>query len=104
MRARIGSIVIGLAILGMLVAPAPAAAAPSTYYVSSSSGSDGNNGLSEGAPFASVAKVNGLNLQPGDRVLFKCGDTWRAEQLVLEQVRDRSRPDPILLVPGRLRQ
>lgn len=85
MRAKIGSIIIGLAILGLLFAPAPAEAAPSTYYVSSSSGSDGNNGLSEGAPFASVAKVNGLNLQPGDRVLFKCGDTWRAEQLVLSK-------------------
>ena len=29
--------------------------------------------------------MNGLNLQPGDRVLFKCGDTWRADPLVLSK-------------------
>jgi hypothetical protein len=54
-----------------------------TYYVSSSSGSDSYDGLSESYPFATLAKVNGLALQPGDQVLFKCGDTWRAEQLVV---------------------
>ena len=85
MRTRIGSIIIGLTILGLLFSPSPAATAPSTYYVSSASGSDSNNGLSEGTPFASIAKVNALNLQPGDRVLFKCGDTWRAEQLILSK-------------------
>jgi hypothetical protein len=62
-----------------------AQAAGTTYYVSSSGGSDGNNGLSAAAPFASVSKVNGLNLQPGDTVLFKCGDTWRATPLVLSK-------------------
>ncbi len=60
-------------------------AAGTTYYVSSSDGLDGNNGLSEGAPFQTIAKVNALNLQPGDRVLFKCGDTWRAEQLIVRR-------------------
>ncbi|MCX7669534.1 MAG: hypothetical protein N2439_05620, partial [Anaerolineae bacterium] len=66
------------------VAPAPSIrAAPTTYYVSSSGGNDGNNGLSESTPFKTIAKVNSLNLQPGDRVLFKCGDTWRGEQLVI---------------------
>ncbi|HVN55035.1 MAG TPA: right-handed parallel beta-helix repeat-containing protein [Anaerolineaceae bacterium] len=56
-----------------------------TYYVSTSSGSDSNNGLSSAAPFATVTKVNTLNLQPGDRVLFKCGDTWRADPLVINE-------------------
>lgn len=56
-----------------------------TYYVSSSTGNDGNNGLSEGAPFATVSKVNGLNLQPGDSVLFKCGDVWRADPLIIRR-------------------
>jgi len=64
---------------------ARAEAAPVTYYVSSSGGSDSNTGLSTGAPIATIAKVNSLTLQPGDRVLFKCGDTWRAEQLVLSE-------------------
>ncbi|MBN1890705.1 MAG: right-handed parallel beta-helix repeat-containing protein [Thermoflexales bacterium] len=54
-----------------------------TYYVSSSSGSDSNNGTSEATPFGTIAQVNALKLQPGDRVLFKCGNTWRGEQLVI---------------------
>lgn len=53
-----------------------------TYYVSSSLGSDSNDGLSEGSPFASIGHVNSLNLQPGDQVLFRCGDMWRTESLV----------------------
>jgi hypothetical protein len=57
--------------------------ASTTYYVSSSLGNDFNNGLSEGKPFATISKVNGLDLQPGDHVRFKCGDTWGAEQLVI---------------------
>ena len=60
-----------------------AAAGGTTYYVSESLGNDNNNGLSEGAPFESINKVNSLNLGPGDRVLFKCGDTWRAQSLVI---------------------
>jgi len=68
-----------------MAAPARAETDALTYYVSSSTGNDGNNGLSAGAPFATVGKVNGLALQPGDRVLFKCGDTWRADPLILNR-------------------
>ena len=69
-----------------LAAPSTALAATPqapaiTYYVSSSIGSDANSGTSEGAAFATVGKVNSLNLQPGDSVLFRCGDTWRGEML-----------------------
>ncbi len=49
-----------------------------TYYVASN-GSDTNNGLSSGAPFQSLAKVNSLNLLPGDQVLFRSGDTFRGQ-------------------------
>jgi hypothetical protein len=62
---------------------APMAASAVVYYVSSSAGSDTNTGTSQGTPFQSVTKVNSLNLQPGDQVLFKCGDTWRADPLIL---------------------
>lgn len=78
----------GLVVLiGLLLTPIAGAADPAAaiYYVSSSGGSDSNNGLSEGNAFATIAKVNSLNLQPGDQVLFKCGDVWRAEQLVISQ-------------------
>ncbi len=57
-----------------------AQAAGITYYVSTS-GNDGNNGQSTGAPFKTIGKINGLALQPGDTVLFRCGDTWRGEML-----------------------
>jgi uncharacterized repeat protein (TIGR01451 family) len=61
----------------------PARAANTTYYVSMSSGLDSNNGLTSSAPFKTIAKVNSLNLQAGDQVLFKCGDVWRAEMLMV---------------------
>jgi len=60
------------------VAASPVSALPSaaTYYVSSSAGDDDNDGLSQASPLATVARVNELSLQPGDRVLFKCGDSY----------------------------
>lgn len=45
------------------------------YYISSSSGNDNNDG-SRDRPWASLAKVNSMTFQPGDRILFKRGDTW----------------------------
>ncbi len=51
------------------------------YFISSSEGDDGNNGLSSSNPFESLAMIDGLILAPGDRVQLKCGDRWRAEQL-----------------------
>jgi Ca2+-binding RTX toxin-like protein len=47
-----------------------------TYYVDSRAGSDSNNGTSAGSAFSSLAKVNALNLQPGDTVLFARGATF----------------------------
>ena len=47
------------------------------YYVSSS-GNDANNGLSESTPWKTISKVNSSfsAFQPGDRILFKRGDTF----------------------------
>jgi hypothetical protein len=66
------------AVLGLLSAPAAPAA---TYYVSSSTGNDSNNGLSEQSPFQTLERINGLALGAGDNVLLRCGDVWRAEYL-----------------------
>jgi hypothetical protein len=64
-----------------------ALAVPATeYFISSSEGDDGNDGLSALTPFASLAMVDTLNLAPGDRVQLKCGDRWRAEQLRVNAV------------------
>ncbi len=77
----------GLVLILFLLAVFPGAAAPaaSTYYVSSSGGDDSYNGLSPAAPFGTLTRVNGLALQPGDQVLFKCGDTWHGEMLTITQ-------------------
>jgi parallel beta-helix repeat protein len=69
----------------LLLVPAPQAirAANETYYVSTS-GSDGNDGTTELTPFQTLGHVNSLDLEPGDKVLFRCGDTWHGEQLVVD--------------------
>ena len=46
------------------------------YYISAS-GNDINSGLSISTPWKTIAKVNSSNFLPGDRILFRCGDTWR---------------------------
>jgi len=52
------------------------------YYVDASGGNDGNAGTSTTAAWKTVGKVNGRSFSPGDRILFKRGETWR-EQLVV---------------------
>lgn len=69
-----------------------AALTANTYYVSSSAGNDANDGLSEGTPLRSIARVNGLTLHPGDRVLFKCGDVWRGEMLTIRHSGTAAQP------------
>jgi hypothetical protein len=54
-----------------------------TYYVSIKTGNDANNGLSPQQAFATISKVNQLPINPGDRVLFFCGETWRADPLTI---------------------
>jgi parallel beta-helix repeat protein len=72
--------------------PDPNQTSGTTYYVSSSSGSDTNNGTSEDTPFQTLAHVSTLELLPSDQVLFKCGDVWRAEQLLITQSGDANSP------------
>lgn len=52
-----------------------------TYYVSNL-GNDANTGKSETTPWKTIAKVNSFSFSPGDRILFKKGDTWN-EQLTI---------------------
>ncbi len=49
-----------------------------TYYVSAS-GNDSNNGTSTATPWLSLNKVSNAAIQPGDKVLFKRGDTFIGE-------------------------
>lgn len=65
------------------VALSGAGVAPATsYYVSSSSGNDANNGTSAATPWATLgAHVNGGTFAAGDVIYLKRGDTWN-EQLI----------------------
>jgi hypothetical protein len=63
--------------------PPPPTGTGTVYYVSSS-GSDANAGTSEAAPFQSIAKVNTLNLLPGDTVKFKGGDTFTGKLVITD--------------------
>src|SRR5687768_9830099 len=52
-----------------------AAPASATDYFVSTAGADGNPGT-QSAPWRSLARVNTLDLAPGDRVLLRAGDTF----------------------------
>lgn len=52
-----------------------------TYYVSSSGGDDSNDGKSTDTPFKTVTPINSLQLQAGDNILFKRGDTFSGAHL-----------------------
>jgi hypothetical protein len=88
------TLLVGLALILSMTAARPSANGGTVYYVSSSGGDDDNDGLSQGNAFQTIAKVNSLDLQPGDSVLLKCGDTWHAEQLVISK--SGTATDPIL--------
>ncbi len=73
---------------GVLTPIRPVADAPAAlvYYVSSTTGSDANPGT-QAQPFQSIARINQLqsSLKPGYQILFRCGNTWRGELLMLTQ-------------------
>ena len=50
-----------------------------TYHVDATRGDDARDGLSPGAAWRSLPRVNEARLQPGDRVLFRRGETWRGQ-------------------------
>jgi hypothetical protein len=53
-----------------------ARASAATYYVSSSTGTDSNNGTASTTPWQTIAHVNGQTFVAGDSILFKRGDVW----------------------------
>jgi parallel beta-helix repeat protein len=82
-----------LVLLFVLVMASPGRAqGGTTYYISSSDGSDSYNGLTPSTPFATVARANSLALVPGDQVLFKCGDTWQADPLIITRSGSAAHP------------
>lgn len=49
-----------------------------TYFIAAN-GNDKNNGTSISSPFKTIARLNKLMLQPGDRIYFRRGDVFRGE-------------------------
>ena len=49
--------------------------AQQTYFISTE-GNDSATGLSQASAWKSIEKVNSVTFQPGDKILFKKGDTW----------------------------
>lgn len=47
------------------------------YFVDSGVGSDTRSGISESQAWASLAKVNSMVFQPGDRILFRKNGVWK---------------------------
>jgi parallel beta-helix repeat protein len=62
-----------------------ACSGPCPLYISNTDGNDSNSGADSLHPLKTIAKVNSLNLQPGSSVLFKCGDVWRGEMLLVSK-------------------
>jgi hypothetical protein len=50
--------------------------AQTTYFVDNLSGKDSNKGTSVYLPLKTIERVNQLDLQPGDSVLFRRGGSW----------------------------
>jgi hypothetical protein len=66
----------------LMMALAPTAATAGTTYHVDGNGNDGASGLSEAAPWRTLARVNAAPLAAGDSVLLKRGGIWR-ESLVV---------------------
>jgi hypothetical protein len=63
----------------LLLLSALFAANAETYYVDSDSGNDSNPGTATGHAWKTLDRVNQQTFQPGDRLLFKAGTTYRGQ-------------------------
>lgn len=84
---------VAIVVLGLVCIVPPVAA--TVYYVSSETGDDADDGESVEDAFATLDHVNGLALQPGDEVRLLCGETWRADPLIV--TRSGSAGNPIVV-------
>lgn len=60
----------------VLLAALQAFADNTTYYVSSVEGKDSNAGTSRSQPWKTLEKVSATTFGPGDKILFKCDNSW----------------------------
>jgi concanavalin A-like lectin/glucanase superfamily protein len=69
---------IGLLSSGLIpqLATSAQAATCTTFFVSSSGGSDSNSGCSSSSPWQTLANVNSTTFAAGDQILFQDGGSW----------------------------
>ena len=76
---RILSVIIATALLvSSLVTIEVLASGGTTYYISSSTGSDSYNGTSQSTPWQTLSKLSNTTFQPGDNICLASGDTFTA--------------------------
>ncbi|OZB98360.1 Ig-like domain-containing protein [Paenibacillus sp. XY044] len=56
--------------------PQAVMASGTTYYVDRTGGDDQNSGTSQDSAWKSLDKVNATTFSPGDKILFKAGESW----------------------------
>lgn len=59
-----------------------------TFYIDSTAGNDGNNGLAPDQAWKSLDRVNAADLKPGDTVQFKRGGMWRGSLIPVSGTED----------------
>ncbi|WP_405976364.1 LamG domain-containing protein [Streptomyces sp. NBC_00988] len=70
------------AVLGAMILPAAqahAATTCTTYYVSSSGGSDSNDGCTSATPWKTLTNINATTFTAGNQILFQDGGSWTGE-------------------------
>lgn len=67
-----------------LASPKTAPSVPTATYYVDPAGSDSNDGLSQAAPWQTLAKVNGATIPAGSTVLFKGGATFSGGLTLVE--------------------
>ena len=67
-----------------------------TYYISSSTGNDANDGLTPETAWRTLYMVYGhcMNFEPGDSILLKRGDVWRNKMMIWD---NGSEAEPIVI-------
>ncbi len=49
------------------------------HYLDSSAGSDSNDGMSPATAWKTLAKINGVTFQPGNKICLKAGGSWTGQ-------------------------
>lgn len=80
-----------------VAAPELSGVGGTAYYISSSEGDNGNDGLSADKPWKDFTNVNSKVFAPGDEILLKRGDVWNQ---LLQPAGGNGTPDAPIVISG----